>query len=212
MNTRNWVICLVALVAFLDFGTCHAQINNTGSSPRQVRRERAHWRRTARQYVRNPLALRAREEATQQQLEQLIEKNNEFTDAYNQQVSALYATRDSLRAAQANAANTRTQPCPDPVPVAAPTPAALTGVVFRVQMGAYERMDLSRYDLADENFQVVQNGQVKCYQIGNFRKYRNAQAFRDDLKRMGIRDAFIVAFRDGQRIEVQEAIRLENRR
>jgi hypothetical protein len=79
-------------------------------------------------------------------------------------------------------------------------------------MGAYERLDLSRYDLADENFTVAQNGQLKCYQLGNFRKYRNAQAFRDDLRRMGIRDAFVVAYRDGRRIEVQEAMRLENRR
>lgn len=82
------------------------------------------------------------------------------------------------------------------------------GVIFQVQLGAYaqNRVDPNMatgdaLDLTD------QNGMQKVV-VSRFRTYQNAANLRDRLKQMGVKDAFVVAMNDGQRIEVQEAIRL----
>ncbi len=86
--------------------------------------------------------------------------------------------------------------------------ASIDGVIFQVQLGAYaqNRVDPGMatgdaLDLTD------QNGMQKVV-VSKFRTYESAANLRDRLKQMGVKDAFIVATNDGQRIEVQEALRM----
>jgi hypothetical protein len=44
--------------------------------------------------------------------------------------------------------------------------------------------------------------------VSQFRTYSNAAALRDRLKQMGVKDAFVVARNNGERIPVPEALRL----
>ena len=85
---------------------------------------------------------------------------------------------------------------------------SIDGVIFQVQLGAYaqNRVDPGMatgdaLDLTD------QNGMQKVV-VSKFRTYENAAALRDRLKQMGVKDAFVVATNDGQRIDVQEALRM----
>lgn len=84
------------------------------------------------------------------------------------------------------------------------------GVVFQVQLGAYAKdqnkvqSDMATGDALDL---TDQNGMQKVV-VSRFRTYQNAANLRDRLQKMGVTGAFVVALNDGQRIDVQEAIRL----
>lgn len=80
-----------------------------------------------------------------------------------------------------------------------------TGVFFEVQIGAFEYFDLDDYkeDLVKMNIDKTE--QIDQYTLGKFRNLDRALAFRRDIQRMGIRDAFVIAKIDGERVTIQEA-------
>lgn len=81
-----------------------------------------------------------------------------------------------------------------------------TGVFFEVQIGAFAYFDLTDYkdDLVKMNIDKTE--QVDQYTLGKFRDLDRALAFRKDIQRMGIKDAFMIAKVDGKRVTVQEAL------
>jgi hypothetical protein len=86
-----------------------------------------------------------------------------------------------------------------------------TGVFFEVQIGAFENFDLADYkdDLVKMNIDKTE--QVDQYTLGKFRDLDRALAFRKDIQRMGIKDAFVIAKVDGNRVTVQEALAEQER-
>ena len=81
------------------------------------------------------------------------------------------------------------------------------GVVFKVQIGAFKQKDLSKYLEASENFsgEVDENG-LRRYSLGVFREYWDADTFKKYLREMGVKDAFIVSYRDGQRVDIKDVL------
>ena len=81
-----------------------------------------------------------------------------------------------------------------------------TGVFFEVQIGAFEYFDLDTYkeDLVKMNIDKTE--QVDQYTLGKFRELEMALAFQKDIRKMGIRDAFVIAKIDGERVSIQEAL------
>ena len=73
----------------------------------------------------------------------------------------------------------------------------LSGVVFKVQIGAYRQIDLSS---ANSNNFGAEKGDVNKYTIGVFRDYWEADTFKKYIKEMGVKDAFLVGYRDGRRV------------
>jgi seryl-tRNA synthetase len=213
--------CIVLLLFGLVAQPLLAQ-NSSRDARREQRRERQEWKRTARQYVRNPLALRDQTRQQQAQTQQLTQRATQAEAQAQQNAQALAANEEALRAAKAERERLQAELQRQQEQAAhqsnsgtggsGTAPAMPSGIVFRVQIGAYERFDLRRYDLADENWHTAQNNQLKCYQIGYFAKLQNANAFCADIRRLGIRDAFVVAYKDGQRLPVQEAARIAGQR
>ena len=80
------------------------------------------------------------------------------------------------------------------------------GLVFRVQIGAYKNQDLSQYDTS-ENF-TNENGDagMSMYTLGNFRDYWEADKFKKYLRKMGVRDAWIVPYEDGTRGKIKDVL------
>lgn len=80
------------------------------------------------------------------------------------------------------------------------------GLVFRVQIGAYQNQSLAEYDTS-ENFNE-DNGpnNLQMYTLGNFRDYWEADKFKKYLRKMGVRDAWIVPYEDGQRRPIKEVL------
>jgi hypothetical protein len=83
------------------------------------------------------------------------------------------------------------------------------GLIFRVQIGAF------RVQLPDDAFKGLNplNGETTTngyfrYTAGNFNKVENANAVKNDLRKLGYNDAFVVAYFNGKRITVAEALEL----
>lgn len=85
------------------------------------------------------------------------------------------------------------------------------GLVFRVQIGAYRDKNLEQYLSSSESFNGETDAQgLQIYTLGNFRDYWEADKFKKYLRAMGVKDAWIVPYRDGARVPIKEV--LENLR
>jgi len=90
------------------------------------------------------------------------------------------------------------------------TPAAIK-VDFRVQV-AVASLRLLKEELESRigcpiQYEIItlKSGNMYKYQAGSFRKYDEAVAYLADLKECGVRDAFIVAYKDGEQISIEMA-------
>ena len=77
------------------------------------------------------------------------------------------------------------------------------GVIFKVQIGAYKEIDLS--DDSTSTF-GAEKGFLNKYTIGVFKDYWEADTFKKYIREMGIKDAFIVSYRDGKRVNISEVL------
>ncbi len=76
-----------------------------------------------------------------------------------------------------------------------------SGVIYKVQIGAYREMDLT-YQTNNENTDLRSeeiDGGIKRYTLGRFRSLSDAENFKAYAQKMGVLDAFIVGYRDGVR-------------
>lgn len=78
---------------------------------------------------------------------------------------------------------------------------------FEVQIGAFEYFDLEAYDEELVRLKVVQEEGLKKYVLGRFRKFKDAEKFLQDIRAMGVEDAFIAGVVDGKRSTVADATR-----
>ncbi|MCS7017701.1 MAG: Ezrin/radixin/moesin family protein [Cytophagales bacterium] len=81
------------------------------------------------------------------------------------------------------------------------------GVWFRVQVGVYSKIDASMFKDNNKNFSVEQDadGAYK-YTLGHFRDYWEADNFKKYLRKMGVKDAWIVAYKDNQRMNIKDVL------
>lgn len=188
-------------------------------SKKEQKAEKKRWKKIAKNYKKNPLALKAKEEAYQKQIEALTQKNNELTERYTELQAELDNLEANARRCQTSLDSARSEY--DRLQQAfellkeqqtkMPESSGIPGLVFRVQIGAYEKFDMSRFaGETGDNFTGESMAGLNKYLIGRFRGYETAQAFRDDIRRLGIRDAFVVAYSDGTRIDIKRALEMQN--
>lgn len=80
------------------------------------------------------------------------------------------------------------------------------GLVFRVQIGAYRKTTVPGQSESSDQMTVESSDGMQKILIGNFRNYDEAKELGDYFKRIGLRDAWVVPYRDGQRISLKEAL------
>lgn len=80
------------------------------------------------------------------------------------------------------------------------------GVVFKVQVGAFRKMDLEKYANSSKEFSEEGADDLRKYVIGNFRNYEDANVLKRYLREMGVEDAWIVPYRDGQRVPLKDVL------
>jgi len=81
------------------------------------------------------------------------------------------------------------------------------GVVFKVQVGAFRKIDLQKYAGTSKEFAEEGADDLRKYVIGNFRNYEDANVLKRYLREMGVEDAWIVPYRDGQRVPLKDVIK-----
>ena len=80
------------------------------------------------------------------------------------------------------------------------------GVVFKVQVGAFRKMDLGKYANQSKEFSQEEMQELRKYVIGNFRNYDDANVLKRYLREMGVEDAWIVPYRDGKRVPLKDVL------
>ena len=81
------------------------------------------------------------------------------------------------------------------------------GVVYKVQIGSFKNKDLTKYFDNNPNFSGdVDSDGTKKYTLGVFKDYWEADKFKKALREMGVKGAWIVAYKNGQRVNVKDAL------
>lgn len=81
------------------------------------------------------------------------------------------------------------------------------GIVFKVQIGAFKNKNLSKYLDNNKNFSgEVDDDGTKKYTLGYFTDYWEADTFKKYLREMGVKDAWVVPYKDGQRLNIKDVL------
>jgi vacuolar-type H+-ATPase subunit I/STV1 len=81
------------------------------------------------------------------------------------------------------------------------------GIVFKVQIGAFKFKSLEKYVNNNPNFSGEEDPDgTKKYTIGIFRDYWEADAFKKYMREMGVKDAWIVSYKDGVRVDIKDVL------
>lgn len=132
--------------------------------------------------------------------DRIKEKDDQIAD-YQDQVSSL---RRELADAKKKA---KAAPSGDDTSSAGSQTAVSTkGVLFKVQIGAFKKKDLSKFSQGNPSFQLDEKDGVMKYTIGMFKDYWEADTFKKYLREMGVKDAWIVAFKDGKRVPIKQVL------
>lgn len=173
------------------------------------KKEKKEWKKKAKSFAKEP-----------EQLKQLTE-DKQAADAsvasLNQKVSQMQSTisdkdakiaqledelaqmRGQLTAANAELAQLKENPVN--------SMDFSKGVVFKVQIGAFKNKDLAKYFENNPNFGgEAKDGEPQKLTIGIFRDYWEADTFKKYMREMGVKDAWIVPYKDGQRVEIKDVL------
>lgn len=198
---------LLVLSLFLGINLLPAQQKKKGGDPqKQLKKE---WKKKAKSYVKNPLALKAREESFQKQVQERDRQIEELQRRNRELAEQVAQLEDQLRARQYSFDSLQSEVLRLKAAYEAEKKQArldvMPGLVFKVQIGAFRLFDMRKYAQDNPFFEAEALGDINRYTVGRFRSLELAEAFQKDIKRLGIRDAWIVPFKDGVRITMKEA-------
>lgn len=80
------------------------------------------------------------------------------------------------------------------------------GVVFRVQFGAYEDHDISGMVAESSDLELVKEDGFVKYVLGQFREYEKADELKRYLRKIGVKDTWIVPYKDGVRVPLKTVL------
>jgi vacuolar-type H+-ATPase subunit I/STV1 len=182
----------------------------TQSFAQLSKQEKKEWKKKAKEYAKQPANLKQFVEDKQNADNQVATLNKRVTDLQKamsdkdariaELEDQLSQVRGQLTATRAELAQLKENPVINPMDFS-------RGVVFKVQVGAFKNKDLSKYFDNNPNFGgEVKEGEPQRITIGIFRDYWEADQFKKYMREMGVKDAWIVPYRDGQRTEIKDVL------
>ncbi|MDX2250185.1 MAG: hypothetical protein SF052_25605 [Bacteroidia bacterium] len=174
--------------------------------------EKKFWKDKAKMYTKNPLSLKAEFENYQEQIKDLKARNKELmkkgsstqsSDLVDSLRWALIQMEGELQAQRSQKEKLekayQAQKTVNDLGIQA-------GLTYRVQIGAYVFYEMNNPpEQAGGDFVAERADGFNKYVIGSFRVYDEAQSFRDELRKMGMKDAWVVPYLDGVRVTIDEA-------
>lgn len=76
-----------------------------------------------------------------------------------------------------------------------------SGIFYEVQIGVFKHFDIEKYNKNLQKLQYSTVSGINYMTLGKFRDFDDARDFALDMRRIGIKDAFIVSKLDGKRID-----------
>jgi vacuolar-type H+-ATPase subunit I/STV1 len=196
MKTKVVILCLALIFSGIQV---FAQLS---------KQEKKEWKKKAKSYSKNPANLKEFTEAKETAdtdnsalkaqvstlNKQVSEKNTRIAELEDE----LSRMRGELTSTKAELAQLKESPAPMDFS---------RGVIFKVQIGAFKNKDLSKYFNNNPNFggEAVEKGEQK-FTIGIFRDYWDADKFKKYMREMGVKDAWIVPYKDGVRVEIKDVL------
>ncbi len=78
------------------------------------------------------------------------------------------------------------------------------GLIFRVQIGAFKKVNLDKYETNFVAFSQEKYDSINQYTLGKFADYQQARDFCDIIRKMGFNDAFIIATKNGKKVAINK--------
>lgn len=78
------------------------------------------------------------------------------------------------------------------------------GVWYRVQIGAYEERQIDNSLETTDQLSLEKKGELQKVALGRFRNYEDAKKLQTQLQAMGLKDAWIVSYKDGVRVPIEQ--------
>lgn len=81
------------------------------------------------------------------------------------------------------------------------------GVWFRVQIGAYEDRRIDNSLETTDQLSLETRNAIQKVALGRFRVYDDAKQLQTQLQAMGLKDAWVVSYQDGQRVPIEQVLK-----
>ena len=169
--------------------------------------EEKEWKKTAKEYVKNPEALAqlTKDKQELQRINNTLESDNNLLKtqmntkdnriaSLESQVDQLSAELEAARLAEpAQPVFTHTENSSEMVPM---------GTIYRVQIGAFEKDKNKIPSSLDtgKDLNLEQAGALQKIVLGQFTSKEEAEKLQKHLKKIGVKDAWIVVYKDGVRV------------
>ena len=203
MRKYFWLFPLVVLMI-------GSTINNSLLGQELSKSEVKKWKKIAKNYTKNPAALKTLTEehrdlkrsstqgsAEVANLKRSITDKNGRIQSLESEIMQLRSRLSDAQASLQNMAQSNTQPAASPE-------EDLSGIWFKVQIGAYEERRIDPSFATSDNFVLEDEGSVQKVIIGKFRNFDDADQLKSQLQLMGVSDAWVVAYQDGSRVPVED--------
>ena len=150
-------------------------------------------------------SIEVREIIIDQQNEEIddLKKESQKNDlALKEMKDSLTIVKDKIKTLNSSSGNSGVQASNayNLAPTTTNAPLDHAGNKYRVQIGVFQNFDITH--LFDEPKYIVHeyvNGMHR-YSIGNFTTEADAEVFKKEMKRMGLKDAFVTTYTDGYRV------------
>lgn len=176
--------------------------------------EKKELKRLARDLKKNPLKLKEMREAAdiyqeqnnqlQAQVGTLTSENQMMGTRIQQLEQDNIALNNQLANAEARIQQLANQPA-----VVEPRGDnnLMMGTVFRVQIGAYQKSAIpENLDSSDGSMTLEMADGMQKVMVGQFRDYQAAKELMQHMKKIGLRDAWVVAYVDGGRVDLNDVV------
>ena len=182
---------------------------STQSFAQLSKKEKKEWKKKAKEYSKSPENLKQLTEDKQtadatiatlnQKVTQLQASASEKDSKIAELEGQLSEARGQLSAANAELTALKENP--------SNSMDFSKGVVFKVQIGAFKNKNLAKYFENNPNFGgEAKDNEPQKLTIGVFRDYWEADTFKKYMREMGVKDAWIVPYQDGQRVEIKDVL------
>ncbi len=81
-------------------------------------------------------------------------------------------------------------------------------IVYSVQIGAFTNFKAKLFSDDLAHMKEFNEGGLNKYAIGNYITYAEAKSLKDDLRRLGFKDCFVIAQSYGEPVDIKEALQL----